>query len=431
MAATNLFFFGFLLLPFQFSLGSIGGSDIAIIRLLVPLVIVGWGFYSLLKKQLILPRPLTLFVLSSFLVWMLLSVFWAENQAWALRKAFFWLTFFPFFLALSHLFQNTLFRTKALQGLVWGGGIIALVGILQFLAQFFLPFSRLSELLFIPLTFFLGENFASVVAQYPSIFVNIGGTTFVRAFGFFPDPHIFAYYVTMVLPLALYQAWQKKSTPGARLLPWILLVAALLSFSRASYVALVLAGAVLGARVFWQQGRKLSVSAILITVTLLGALLFSPVANRFVSSFSETDGSVSERSRLWQEAVQNIGEAPLAGVGLGNYPLKVKPSAEPREPIYVHNLYLDMVVEIGLVGLALFLLFIYSCLPTDMGRGQNLSNIGFSAQSTLLPYRFALLLSLLIFLTHSFFEYPLFSVHILPLFLTLLALLYVEKIRVS
>jgi putative inorganic carbon (hco3(-)) transporter len=151
-------------------------------------------------------------------------------------------------------------------------------------------------------------------------------------------------------------------------------------------------------------------------VTLTVAIVMSPIATRFTSSFSSQDGSVSERSRLWKEAVTNIEDHPLTGVGIGNYPLRVKPSASPREPIYVHNLYLDIAVELGLIGLGLFLFFVFSCLPK------------FSfPNETILSYRLALFLSLSIFLAHSFFEYPLFSVHILPLLLSILALLYEDK----
>lgn len=423
---ANLSFLFFLILPFQFSLGSFGTSDILAIRLLLPLLILLWFAYSLVKKKLVLPKPLTLFALTSFLVWMMLSLFWAENEAWALRKIIFWLTFFPFFLVLTALFQEEKVRTKAIKGIVWGGTLVALVGIIQFLAQLIIPIHVLSEIIFRYLSFFIGTNFGSAVAEYPSIFVNIGGATVLRAFGFFPDPHIFAYYTAMILPLALYQALSKNVSLVTKTAPVLLFIATLLSFSRASYAALLVTG-VIGSILYLLLSRsRLSVPLIL-CIAGFGALLFiSPVATRFQSSFSAEDGSVTERSRLWQEALVNISHAPLAGVGLGNYPLHVKPDAEMREPIYVHNLYLDIAVEIGLVGLFLFLLFLFSCLPTVVGRGQGLPKFSFQNKE-FFSYRFALYSSLLIFLTHSLFEYPLFSVHVLTLLLAILALLYSEK----
>lgn len=419
MAVANLAFLIFFLIPFQFSLGSLGASDVPILRLLVPLLVFIWLAQSLLTKKWLLPKPLTLFALTGFLGWMILSGFWAENPEWAFRKMLFWISFFPLFLVLSALFQNPKMREHSLRGLVWGGAAIALVGIIQFSLQFFIPLSVLSEKLFPILRFFLGANFGSAVEAYPSIFVNIAGTTFLRAFAFFPDPHIFAYYTAMILPLASYTALKRDSQWSAKAIPVLLLLATLLSFSRASYVALLVAGAVFGSMCLWHLRQKISVPALLVVTGAVVLLTMSPIAARFSSSFLAEDGSVSERSRLWQEAMVNIGHAPLLGVGLGNYPLLVKPTALPREPIYVHSLYLDMTVEIGIIGLWLFLLFIFSCLPP----------LTKASPREILSYSNALYLSLIIFLTHSLFEYPLFSLHILTLFLTLLALLYVEKTK--
>lgn len=419
MAANKILFTLFLLLPFQFSLGSWGDSDLAIIRLIILCVVLGWALESLFKKQIYLPAPLTFFAFTAFLVWASLSLTWVQNPTWAFSKLFFWFNFFPIFLVLISVFQSKELQKSAIKGLVWGGALIGLVGIAEFILQFIIPLTTLAPILFQSLHFFLGANFASVVAQYPSIFVNIGDATFLRAFAFFPDPHIFAYYTAMLIPLAAYLALQPRAKFFEKLALWILVFAALLSFSRASYVALIVTFIILSAVAVWKYKRNLSVPAILIIITLLTVFALSPVTTRLTSSFSIQDGSVSERSRLWQEALVNIKSSPLQGTGLGNYPLLVKPNAEAREPIYVHNLYLDIAVELGLVGLGLFILLIVSCLP----------KFSFSPH-TLLSYRLALLLSLSIFLIHSFFEYPLFSVHILPLFLIILALLYVEKTRV-
>lgn len=416
MVAANFVFCFFLLLPFQFAIASMGGSDIPLVRIIIPILFLGWALHGFATKKIILPKALTFFAISGFLAWALLSISWAENPSWALRKGVFWLNLFPLFFVLISVFKNKRVRKSAFQGLIWGACLVAGVGVMQFLTQFFVPLPVLVDAYLKSLHFFLGSNFATAVASYPSILVNMGGVTILRAFAFFPDPHIFAYYCGMVLPLALYNSFQKKPSLFTVLIPVILFLAILLSFSRASYIALLVTALIFLVYFFWQYKKNLSIVAVLFIANILIALLISPITERFMTSFSQEDGSVTERSRLWQEAVVNIQEAPLQGVGLGNYPLLVKPSAEPREPIYVHNLYLDLSVELGLVGLLLFLVFILSCLPMIPIFSQN------SFSHTL-----ALYASLIIFLVHSIFEYPLFSIHILILFLTILSFLYVEK----
>lgn len=159
----------------------------------------------------------------------------------------------------------------------------------------------------------------------------------------------------------------------------------------------------------WQSKKIL---LFLFVFCLGGALLsLSPVGSRLVSSFSPADGSNSERLRLWQEALSHIAERPLFGTGLGNYPLLVKPSAGYREPIYVHNLFLDIAVETGLVGLFLFLGFLFSGFLSAVRKWRKTGNI----------FYFSLVLALTIFSTHALFETPLFSVHVLPAFLLVVA----------
>ncbi len=113
---------------------------------------------------------------------------------------------------------------------------------------------------------------------------------------------------------------------------------------------------------------------------------------------------------MWKTASQVVADHPFTGVGLGNYSLAVKPSASYREPIYAHSLYLDIAAELGLPALLVFLTLI-----THAG----ISLYRKSKEEPFLLYPF---ISLIVFFTHSLVETPLYSVHIFPLFLVILAM---------
>lgn len=149
----------------------------------------------------------------------------------------------------------------------------------------------------------------------------------------------------------------------------------------------------------------------MLTLFSVGLILLSPVGTRLFSSFSQSDGSNIERLRLWQEAVVFIAEHPIFGTGLGNYPLFVKPSASYREPIYAHNLYLDIAAESGIVGLFFFSGFLFFGIFSAWKSWRREQSI----------FWLAIFSALIIFSVHAFFETPLFSVHILPLLLFLIA----------
>jgi putative inorganic carbon (hco3(-)) transporter len=156
-------------------------------------------------------------------------------------------------------------------------------------------------------------------------------------------------------------------------------------------------------------------------VLVMGLLFFvTPIGPRILSSFSQEDGSRTERLRLLNEAVQYSLDRPFLGVGIGNYPLLVKPDALPREPIYVHNLYLDIIVEEGFIGLFLFLAFVGSALCKGLRTWQKQRD----------PLTLACIIGIVYFLLHGFFEAPLFSFHIMFAFLLLIAYQVVPKEKV-
>jgi O-antigen ligase len=403
----TILFFAFL--PVWFAVGSV-----PLIRIIALLWILFWAARNLVRHEFFLPAPLVLFFFLSFVGWATLSVLWAQDASWALRKLFFWYNIFPLFLVFTDIFRDTNLRRTLYRSLFCAGIIAASIGVLQVLLQLVVPVGSLFHFWVALLPWFLGGGLGDTVTAYPSLLVNINGATLLRASAFFPDPHIFAYCIVMLLPLTL---WRSRNFPRVwRVLTLLLMLVALgASFSRSGYVALLVG--MLYAVWHWRARflRYLNPLRVTLLALFLGTILLSPVATRFVSSFSSHDGSVSERSRLLQEALVNIPKAPLAGVGLGNYPLLVKPTAEFREPIYVHNMYLDIAGELGLIGLGLFLGF---CMTVFL----------LPQKSATLPVapRALLVMSLSMFAAQSLFENPLFSVHITPLFLLFLALLYVE-----
>lgn len=400
--ALPLFYF---LLPFQWALFSSGTHDIALLRVLAAALFIAWVLSAVKRKRFELLRPLPLFFLTGFLALAGLSVYLATHTDAALSKWIFWLNFFPLLLVLYDDLGSAETMKRVLKALVWGAMLSAALGCLQFLSQFVLGVERAYTLWTAPLPFFLGQNFADSVLEYPSFLVNLGGVTVLRASAFFPDPHIYAYFLGMTLPVALLLALEerKKRWVGASVL---LLVTLLLTFSRSAYVAL-LCLAILGFG--WGLRRayyRISPRTILIVGGIIVLLVLSPVSARFFSSFSETDSSVAERARLATEALGHVTERPWLGVGLGNYPFFVKPTASPREPIYVHDMYLDMTVEMGFLGLFFFLGLV---IVSSRGPAK-------SWEET------AALGALSFFLIQSLFENPLFSVQILPLFLLFLAI---------
>lgn len=402
------------LLPFQFALNPTIGIDLAIVRLFIPLLFIFWLFTSLLKKQSILNKTSIEKLVLLFLALSFFSLTNSQDVALSLRKLAFPLSIFPLYFIVAFAANTQKRKLLVIKSLVIGAGILATIALAQFSAQFIFGIERVYGLLSNIAPFFLGESFSAAVLAYPSWLVNADGITYMRAVAFFPDPHMLSYYLGMLIPFSISLIYSKtKYSTLFVLITILLIVADICTFTRGGYLALIS-----GAIVILPFVSRNAVKKILLLIVLM-ILLFliaphSPVAGRLSSSFDVQEGSNQARLSNWQQALPIIMEHPL-GVGIGMYAITVKPSADYREPIYAHNLYLDIAAELGIPALIVFIAIIaFSIKQFWINSKQN-------------SFFIAGISSLAIFAIHSLVETPLYSVHILSLLCVLIALPFFTK----
>ena len=417
LGASPLFFIflvGCALLPFQFALNPAPTVDLAIIRVLVPILfLVCFHFLKKFKKTFEKTQLLNYAILI-FLGLALFSLFFSQNLVWSLRKLAFLFSLFPLYFVALLFSNNTQRKRKIITALTLGGTIVAIFALLQFSCQFFFGIDQVYAFLaqsIIP--FFLGKNFAQEVLTYPSWLVNSGGTTYLRAFAPFPDPHMLSFYVGMLLPwsIALWATSQKHQT-FFLLASFFLAVCDIATFTRGGYLALIGAALVILPLVSRQTVWK-----ILAGIALFLLLFFvvpknpvtNPVAGRITSTFDLNEGSNQGRLAIWKQALVVISQYPQ-GVGIGSYPLVVSPKTTYRTPIYTHNAYLDIASELGLVAAFVFIFML------------GLAFKNFWQLSKINSFYVAGVASLTVFAVHCLVENPLYSVHVLPLLLIMLAL---------
>ncbi len=454
-----------LYLPFQIALNPAEGIDLASGRVFIILLFLIWPIGGLKNKKLFVPFKIQTLLILSFLFISAFSLFWAENLDWGTRKVLFLFSIFPVYFMVSGLlypsspyqgedtgevgkkrFFHTSPQSPPYQGgearvikfLTWGAGIVAIVGIIQFLLQIIIGLDASAALWRNFVTpVFLGKEFTQAVLEYPSWLVNIGGHNYLRAFATFPDPHMFSFYLGLTLPMAMGLYYASVSRGSASLnqngpkrpslylfLFFIILLADLLTFSRGGYVGLT-AGLIFVILYFTANkkipAKKLFASSMLILI-IFASLALTPVGKRFYASFSVGEGSNKIRFENWRQAVEVIKNNPL-GTGIGNYSYEIEPSADYRKPIYAHNLYLDIAAETGIVNAVIFLLLIITSVkslikksplnpPLEKGEVKgDLKNVYLGAA-----------VSLVIFSVHSIFDTALYSAQVLPLLLIIIAL---------
>jgi len=407
-------------LPFQFALNPLAGVDLSIVRFLIVLVFLIWIFNSLAKKKLIIKNNAITWGLISFLALSFLSLIKAEEMSWALRKFLVFASIFPlYFLITDYFKRSNLLKISRI--ILFSSSITAILGIFQFLSQFiwgpraiFIFWSKYLA------KFFLGNAFAQSVITYPSWWVNISGKTFLRATSLFPDPHMFSFFLGMSLPLFVPLMLKKRKLllPCGLTALWpygfmalVNFIALLLTFSRGGYLGIITAGIWLLIWLFKDLSKKQKVSIIAISLFLIvSTFALSPLRARLMSTFDLSEGSVAGRLENWNQALSVWQQNFWLGVGIGNYSYWQNPLTNYRTPIYAHNTYLDIGVEIGIFALLVWIsIFIYTIYRLLKEKKTKIQAIALSA-------------SLVYFMSHAMFDTPIYSPRILPFLIIILAM---------
>ncbi len=196
---------------------------------------------------------------------------------------------------------------------------------------------------------FLGERtFSSTtpgIAQIPLCFLNQSNCPLmVRAYGTFPHPNVLGGFLAITLPLIMSEVFKKKNKFFVSAV--VLGIAALaLTFSRSAWVVFVI-GVLY---VIFRKKKNIFFPILTIAVIFLFFV---------ATTFGFQDESVVVREQLQTAALSMFRGSPIIGNGLGNFLVQLPDYLVSRQIYFlqpVHNIYLLILSEIGIAGLALFL----------------------------------------------------------------------------
>ena len=410
MKPQLLFWIFVAIIPFSFALNPSQGIDLSLTRVFVPALFLLWLAYSLKDKHFLLDKRVRVFLLLGIALLSLLSFSWAIDQQRAFRKVLFLFSLIPLYFASFALAQKEKEQKMLIKILSWSSLIVSVFAIsifsLQFIFGINFPLDIASKFI---APVFLGNTFSDIVSAFPSWLVNIQGKTILRTFGTFPDPHLFSLYINMVLPLTVYLYIKEKKMVYLAI-AFVLYFASVLAFSRAAYLSLLfgLLFLFLSSKPIRLIKKNVLATFLIATFTFYLIVIPNPLIQRLESSFDTREGSNKGRIEMWQKGVEITRDHPIGGVGIGNFSRQVQPTSKLRDPIYAHNLFLDFGSEIGVLGASLLLCLVLAPI------------FDFFKKPTL--FNKLLATSFIIFLVHSLFETPLYSIRVFPLFLILLSL---------
>jgi len=194
-----------------------------------------------------------------------------------------------------------------------------------------------------------------------------------RASGLYISPNHFAGFLEITAVTALAATfWSRFKIVGRVLSAYIALVCIAgiaISGSRGGYVSLaaaltlllILSLTVLG-RLKPEKLLPIGLGAAAGLFVLLGGAVVLATSSEFVTSrLSNIADTENMRLQLWDGAMKQFELAPILGTGSATYIYFgriFRPEAIQNDPIHVHNDYLHLLAEYGLVGAGLFILFL-------------------------------------------------------------------------
>jgi len=217
---------------------------------------------------------------------------------------------------------------------------------------------------------FLGEFVLDPAKSGVSV-IQSGDVRWLRPYGLLPHPNILAGFI--VIGIFALSNWLIDARRWVRVFAnltlliffWMLL----LTFSRGAWLGLFVAGLVILPMIyrFYRFNRKILTSFLLLVCAgLCFVALYTPLllARAGVGEESIELRSISDRIVYSQIAQAVIDDNMLLGIGAGNFPWYSSYYLHnftdyDLQGDHVHNMYLELWTELGLIGLGLFVSMVF------------------------------------------------------------------------
>lgn len=312
--------------------------DVSLLEPAVLLAIVSWMFLTIRQKTVkfyLSPSDTMLFILYG---WIILSIFWTPAQFRSIQQILKILIGLSIYLVSINMIRNKSDLNITIATWIMLGIFVSLIGIYEFATE--------------------GLKAAPgyvYTEGYDKIHRDVRTTTLFRG----ADMVGFLTSLCIIIIIVKYVVVHSKKEK-------ILLLAALalVSFvfltaiSRKSYLALAVAFAYMSYRS--KKIFRLCVAAggisLVVMILLIPTGFADAVIERLKSFFMSPEEAISARAGTWLIAWEFFTKSPLIGNGIGSFYGYATAMNSPLQ--FEHNFYLFVLVEVGIVGFTLLLLWV-------------------------------------------------------------------------
>lgn len=182
----------------------------------------------------------------------------------------------------------------------------------------------------------------------------------MRVYSTLENPNVLGEYILLVLPVCVALIWQKKkgfTKLVYTLAAGLIFLTLILTFSRGCWIGFMVAA---GIFVTFVCGKMWGLA--LIALPFVPMIIPDSIINRFLSVGDMKDSSTSYRVYIWMGSLAMVKDFWASGIGLGTEAFKsVYPfySYSGIVAPHSHNMFLQILVESGVIGIGVFLTALY------------------------------------------------------------------------
>lgn len=325
------------------------------------------------------------YLVIGFLIIAIFSLFVANDIVVGIKKILFLINIFLLFIIIRNITQNKEIISRIIKAGAASGIIALIIGYAQLISVFLVSlYDFWKWWAYNIISVFYGNALAKLLAvsnTWFSYYENSSPT--LRMFSVFPDSHSLALFLLISLIFFTYLAIKESKK-----IYWIPIVLSFLALvfsgSRGIWLSAVVPFFIVLILFFSKKIRgktKYSKSHTkpFLAMLIVFALAF-PVSS-FVSAQSQgrqdaflsfkraktlTDFdelSVKSRMEIWKKSLKSFIKRPILGVGIGNFPVVLDEDISTvKKGSSAHNLYLDALSEMGILGLIALLVIFWQIL---------------------------------------------------------------------
>lgn len=320
---------------------------------LATLSVLSFGYKFMRGKRSIQIGAFDLCV-AAFMVLVIASALWSDDPAASLPQGMMYVIFALLYFVIVNSFITQSWIQKGIVTLLCSVVLVSLSGVIQFL---------------------LGT--AAVDSAW--VDASLFGDLATRVYATLDNPNILAEYLILVLPffvaalLSVRRVYQKAILLAGALVVSICL---LLTASRGAWLGVLVALALFF--LFYSKNIVKILFCGLIAVPVAEIVMPGSIINRFLSMANFADTSILHRFTVWGGTWNMICDNLILGVGVGsnmfagNYPRYALTGA--TAVAHCHNVYLQILAELGLFGFIAFMVLLVTFLRTAFSAEAKIGN---------------------------------------------------------